>query len=352
MTQEADWKLLTIHPLAKRWPRLYDQDFERIVASIAANGLREPITLFEGKILDGVNRYRACLEAAVKPTTVDFTGTDPAAFVRDKNLHRRHLTPGQRAMFMAEDTKTLAPGDVGTQRASDGRHWCRPSLSLDEAAEIAKVSPRTMGDAVTVKINGTPAEVELVKIGKVSVKAMAKKVRSQAKHGVTTTVPDGYANIIDAVLATMEFEKNDARANAERAAKQTGVSLNVYRAVRDLLLLSKHDGLSKKDAAFIARSVQDIKATGQVRVVKLRPALRPMVARVWGSHSNRFKAGKARLDAFRDSLSHMRSTCNAASAGEIPVLGRDERNEFMSMVADAQVALATLHRRVQGENND
>ena len=33
--------------------------------------------MFEGMILDGHNRYRACLTAKVEPTFGEFTGTEP-----------------------------------------------------------------------------------------------------------------------------------------------------------------------------------------------------------------------------------------------------------------------------------
>ncbi len=39
--------------------------------------MHDPITLLGGAILDGRNRYRACLKAGVAPKTEPFTGRDP-----------------------------------------------------------------------------------------------------------------------------------------------------------------------------------------------------------------------------------------------------------------------------------
>jgi ParB-like chromosome segregation protein Spo0J len=67
--------------------------FKDLVADIAAHGLREPIVMFGGKILDGRNRYRACLRAGVRPRFEEFKGddNDARAFVFSKNICRRHL---------------------------------------------------------------------------------------------------------------------------------------------------------------------------------------------------------------------------------------------------------------------
>ena len=50
-------------------PRLRRVAFDSLVADIRANGLREPITLYDGMVLDGRNRYRACEAARIEPRT-------------------------------------------------------------------------------------------------------------------------------------------------------------------------------------------------------------------------------------------------------------------------------------------
>lgn len=87
------------HRLADLLPLIYGAEFEVLVADIAANGLRVPITLLDGKVLDGRNRLRACEVAEVEPRFEVFEGTEDEALalVLSLNLARRHLTTAQRA---------------------------------------------------------------------------------------------------------------------------------------------------------------------------------------------------------------------------------------------------------------
>ena len=88
---------LVAHPLANTDRMMTDAEFEGLKASIKANGIREPIKLFEGKILDGRNRHKAALAVGhkfVPANFVEFPGTyaDAKKYVDDTNVHRRHLT--------------------------------------------------------------------------------------------------------------------------------------------------------------------------------------------------------------------------------------------------------------------
>ena len=59
----ATTEQLPFHPLADLFPLLEGEDFEQLVTDIRENGLYEPIVMLDGRILDGRNRYRACLSA-------------------------------------------------------------------------------------------------------------------------------------------------------------------------------------------------------------------------------------------------------------------------------------------------
>jgi N6-adenosine-specific RNA methylase IME4/ParB-like chromosome segregation protein Spo0J len=88
------------HPAADLFPMMAEDRYAELLASIADHGLIDDITLCEGKILDGRNRYKACVELGV-----DLTGRfkthigDPYEYSWDKNGNRRDLSTDQRAVI-------------------------------------------------------------------------------------------------------------------------------------------------------------------------------------------------------------------------------------------------------------
>lgn len=169
--------MISFHRLADLFPQIDGDEFSQLVASIRANGLREPITLLGGEILDGRNRYRACLEAGVAPRFEDFIGDDPHTFVADKNLHRRHLKESQRAMIAA-GMATLKRGE-NLNKTSDAEISASvPAPSIKRAAKLMNVDHTTVSTAKFVMANGTSAEIAAVRDGRATASSIAKQIRA------------------------------------------------------------------------------------------------------------------------------------------------------------------------------
>ena len=128
---------LTFHPLADVFPLLEGEAFDALVADIAASGLCEAVWLYEGQILDGRNRYRACQALSRDCATRDYLGNDPLGFVLSMNLQRRHLDESQRAMIAAR---------LATMRQGERTDLVEIStkLSQEQAAELVHVSRETV----------------------------------------------------------------------------------------------------------------------------------------------------------------------------------------------------------------
>ena len=90
----------TKHPLSDPFPPMASHDFEELVRSMRDRGYDNvhPITLFEGQILDGWNRWLSSKKAKVVPSFREFEGSkgDAKYFVYVENLARRHLTHKKR----------------------------------------------------------------------------------------------------------------------------------------------------------------------------------------------------------------------------------------------------------------
>lgn len=92
---------MQLHPLCTLFPRLSGNEYECLKLDIKTNGLQTPITTYQGMILDGGNRYQACIDSGIEPLFVEFNGDGIGTFVLTANLHRRHLSPAQSAAIVA-----------------------------------------------------------------------------------------------------------------------------------------------------------------------------------------------------------------------------------------------------------
>lgn len=108
---------MRVHPLADIIPPMSDAEYRALVEDIRLHGLVTEIVTYEGQILDGRHRYRACLETGQPWRTRDYEGDDPALFVLSANIVRRHLTKEQRLAVAVQMKDALTPGAKVRQQA-------------------------------------------------------------------------------------------------------------------------------------------------------------------------------------------------------------------------------------------
>ena len=88
-------KPLVPHPVAMLFPELPAADYVVLKEDIRQHGVKVPIVVHGGQILDGRHRYRACRELGIRCLMVEWNGHDPWLEVQSRNLVRRHLAKDQ-----------------------------------------------------------------------------------------------------------------------------------------------------------------------------------------------------------------------------------------------------------------
>lgn len=207
-----------------------DGCFRSLVEDIRKNGVLEPIMLWDGKILDGRHRYRACVELGVSAfNTKNYDGRgDPLDYVIAKNLHRRHLDEAQRAM-VAGKIANLRLG--ANQHRGEGRPAGLPSVSNGDAARMMNVGERSVRRARVVLSNAVPELQAAVEMSRVSLSA-AEAISYMPAEEQREVVRRGPAAVIQAARESAAERRNGAseRPSSERLSSEGGKRQKLTKA--------------------------------------------------------------------------------------------------------------------------
>lgn len=240
------------HELSSVFPLIEGEEFDLLVKDIKEHGQLEEGVLFEGKILDGRNRYRACKILNIPFKAKEFgNNISPLDYIISTNLHRRHLTIAQRAeigLILLEEEEKKAK---------------------ERQIEIAKIKAETMskeGERGFHKINDkTQIEVLSQKIDEIKEEDFiqsTKKIAPKVKIGNTT---------LSKAKKIKEAAKEDKSiANKWEEAKQGKIGVDaVYKEVKKKEIIQKlpeplkkeveNKELTVKEAKTVAESYEDPK---------------------------------------------------------------------------------------------
>lgn len=205
------------HEYANIFPMLSGEALEAFEADVKANGVREPIVFYQGKILDGRNRYMAARNHHQSFPCTDYIGNDPLGFVISLNLTRRHLSESQRGMVAAK-LANMRVGNPEFNSANLQNSEAPAPVSQAEAATMLNVSERTVATAAKVKEQGAPELVQAVEKGDVSVSAAADVASLPVTEQLRILAQNNPRAILDAAK-----EVRSERADRKREARNANL---------------------------------------------------------------------------------------------------------------------------------
>ena len=178
----------------KLLPKMSDEEFAELTASIQAEGQHYPIVANEDlEVLDGHHRFKACTELGIEPDFEVRKFEDKLIekkFVIEANLRRRHLTKFQLVELgvpLLEIEKALAKkrqsaaGKVGRNiQLGLAPDDAKPALTQSKATEVVAkkvgVSTRTFERGKKILEKASEEEKQKLREGKASIAKVYREV--------------------------------------------------------------------------------------------------------------------------------------------------------------------------------
>jgi ParB-like chromosome segregation protein Spo0J len=181
-----------IHEAADLFP-LEEETLDALAADIRERGQAKDIELYEGKVLDGRRRLRACNLAGVAPRFRDVTAevAEPVAYVLSLNLHRRQLTPSQKAIVAARVREMYDRAAKERQKSHAGTAPGKRKTLVENVPQVKEGTKSRDAAGKAVGVNGKYVD-------------HATKVLANAVPEVVKAVEDGRMNVTTAALLATE----------------------------------------------------------------------------------------------------------------------------------------------------
>jgi hypothetical protein len=199
---------LPVHPAAAVFPMIEGTELEELKQSIRKSGLLHPVVVHNGMVIDGRNRLAAWADIyrermvwqadgsmAERPTTIEWMpadGDSVADYVLRANVHRRQLTPDQRAAAVVRLAEVVERESADSAKKSQFKQG---NNAASKTARSKKTEPkqrdhkaeasRTTVAKLAKQASVSPSRVKRAK----SVKA--KEAAGELPAGTLQSVADG-----------------------------------------------------------------------------------------------------------------------------------------------------------------
>ena len=255
---------MKVHPAADVFPLGSDAELGELAADIRAHGLNHPIVLYDGAVLDGRRRLRACKLAGVEPRFEEWDGRggSPVDFVVSENLHRRHLTTSQRALVAIELLPLYEAEALESKRAAGheaGRS--RPKLATELLQAIPRAPQSAERAAAAVNLGGTTVRLaaKIVESSPELARELRDGKRTVNSAGVELGIIDRHPRPHPSRSATPVFGKGD---KFDEAVKPLRSYLAAWRR-RDFAFRHVNPSQARRRLAVIDELIAGLEAARQ-----------------------------------------------------------------------------------------
>ena len=203
---------MELHPYSRLFPEMDPEEFSGLVDDIKNYGLRLPILVLDGRILDGRHRHRACLLANVPARFEEFQGTEEEAlqYVLSSNLHRRQLSVSQKAAVALELLPLLE--EAAEKRMRAGLKTENAGGSAEQAAQLVGVSRASVVRAKFLQEN-SPELFEQVRQGDTPLFTAIKELRLQTSRDERQALQQ---RVLGLPSSTVELACGDFRVESQK----------------------------------------------------------------------------------------------------------------------------------------
>lgn len=253
------------HPLSAAFPAMSADDFQALKDSIEAIGVQNPVTLYEGMVIDGWHRYSAAESLGMECPTVDLGDVDPCDFVLAQNKARRHITQTQLAMAARAvyswsppgKPKSAGPADLRQEdiakKAGVSVRLLRQAAEVEDAAPEVRAALKSgaVGLEKATAIAKLPAEQQAAALSKPAPKPAKKKPAQPANPA-----PDNSDQLAEAQNAITDLAAENERLTDRLAVEAMDASEEEKTAAAEIIADLRHQVMTltaELDAMRISR---------------------------------------------------------------------------------------------------
>jgi len=190
-------------------PALTAEEFKQLEENILKDGIRDPLVLWNGYLIDGHNRYQIAFKHGLEYKAIDKEFKDESEvkeWMINNQFGRRNLSNYQRSVLALELESVFSERAKENLKLSEGKGKqisaevkVVPIETRKELAKVANVSHDTIAKVKVIQATATPEVKAQLSTGEVSINQVYQDIKKEEKQEVIREKKKEYEQRIETV---------------------------------------------------------------------------------------------------------------------------------------------------------